>query len=88
MLYFGQSAAAENGRKEPGERAGSGRRWMGMKSVTENEADKLRREEKEHFIECLPAGFLRCTKAGAIDYASQGILADRKSTRLNSSHRL
>ena len=46
-----------------------------MKSVTENEADKLRREEKEHFIECLPAGFLRCTKAGAIDYASQGILA-------------
>lgn len=46
-----------------------------MNSVTDHDGGEGRREEKEHFMECLPAGFLRCTKAGRIDYASEGILA-------------
>lgn len=46
-----------------------------MNSVTDHDGEELRREEKEHFMECLPAGFLRCAKAGGIEYASEGVLA-------------
>ena len=41
-----------------------------MNSVTDHDGEELRREEKERFMECLPAGFLRCTKAGGIESVS------------------